>query len=210
MQPEGISAGRVAFNRVVTGALDGLEAGLFRRWLAIANACLGVLLGLAMLAPAFLFLGLDRLADPIYWAYQAVCHQWSFRSFFLFGPQVMYSSEEIVARFGSGELWTFVGSAEAGYKMAFCERNTAIAAAALAMGIFYTRYRSRLAPPKLRFYLVLLFPILVDGLTQLFGFRESTWELRVATGALAGAATVWLLYPYLEVIARWRLRDLGA
>jgi uncharacterized membrane protein len=38
----------------------------------------------------------------------------------------------------------------------------------------------------------------VDGFTQLFGWRQSDWFLRTATGALFGMASVWLAYPYIE------------
>jgi uncharacterized membrane protein len=149
-------------------------------------------------------LGYPQLAHPIYWLYQAVCHQWPFRTFFLFGPQPTYASDQIAALVGPDELWTLVGTPELGFKMAFCERDLAIVAAGLLMGLMYTRVRGRLAPPTILFYLALLLPIMMDGFTQLVGLRESTWEYRLATGAIAGAATVWLVFPYLDLLAsRW-------
>ena len=45
---------------------------------------------------------------------------------------------------------------------------------------------------------LLIAPMALDGFTQLFGFRESTWELRVVTGTLFGIASVWLIYPHLQ------------
>jgi uncharacterized membrane protein len=69
------------------------------------------------------------------------------------------------------------------------------------MGLLYVRVRRRLAPPRLLFYVGLLLPIIFDGITQLPGWRESIWEYRLSTGAIAGAATVWLLFPYLELRA---------
>ncbi len=47
----------------------------------------------------------------------------------------------------------------------------------------------------------------VDGFTQLVGWRESTVELRTLTGALFGAASVWLIYPRVDAVLE---RDLGA
>ena len=38
----------------------------------------------------------------------------------------------------------------------------------------------------------------LDGFTQLFGWRESSWELRVATGLLFGLASAWLVLPRLD------------
>jgi uncharacterized membrane protein len=41
-------------------------------------------------------------------------------------------------------------------------------------------------------------PLAVDGLTQLTGLRESTWELRVATGVLFSAGLGWYVLPHLD------------
>ena len=46
----------------------------------------------------------------------------------------------------------------------------------------------------------------IDGFTQLFGWRESTPELRTLTGALFGLASVWLIYPRIDAMFE---RDLG-
>jgi uncharacterized membrane protein len=47
-------------------------------------------------------------------------------------------------------------------------------------------------------YALMLVPIAVDGTTQLIGWRESTWLLRLLTGGLFGMATVALAYPYVQ------------
>jgi predicted membrane protein DUF2085 len=46
-------------------------------------------------------------------------------------------------------------------------------------------------------FAVVVSPIALGGLTQLVGWRESTWELRIATGLLFGIASGWCLYPRL-------------
>ena len=63
----------------------------FRRALRLALAvavglCVELLSGstLPFLAPLLLAAGFDAPANAIYAAYQTVCHQWAFRSFFLF------------------------------------------------------------------------------------------------------------------------------
>jgi predicted MFS family arabinose efflux permease len=38
----------------------------------------------------------------------------------------------------------------------------------------------------------------LDGFTQLFGWRESTWELRVVTGSLFALAVAWFVFPRLQ------------
>ena len=62
----------------------------------------------------------------------------------------------------------------------------------------YATRRGRVRSPSIWLYALLIAPMAVDGFTQLLGWRESTWELRVITGVLFGVATVWLLYPYIE------------
>ena len=56
------------------------------------------------------------------------------------------------------------------------------------------------SPPKLplKAYFVLALPMLIDGATQLVGLRESSWPLRLLTGALFGLGTIALAYPYVD------------
>ncbi len=73
----------------------------------------------------------------------------------------------------------------AGEPMAVCARCAGIAAG-LVLGAF--------APLRPRLWMLLpaTAPMAADGLTQLFGFRESTNTLRVATGLLlGGVAAAW-------------------
>lgn len=143
---------------------------LCRHWLSAANLSLLVFATLPMLAPILASLGADRFATLIFQLYSLTCHQMPSRSFFILDHQ-----------------------------MAYCERNTAIYLAMLVMGLAYIRLRRRnLRPLSWRWYLVLILPMALDGFTQLFGWRESTWELRVLTGGLFGVATIWLTFPYLQ------------
>lgn len=173
---------------------------LGRHWLAALNAGVAVFLALPLVAPLFLAAGLTSLALPIYAAYRGVCHQWAFRSFFVLGPQATYPPDQLAALVGADRMHGFLGSAELGYKMAFCERDAAIYAAVLLAGLAYGLVRRPGPPLGLGWYCVLITPMAIDGFTQLFGWRESTPELRVVTGALFGAASVWLVYPRLDVV----------
>ena len=92
----------------------------------------------------------------------------------------------------------FIGNPILGYKMAYCQRDTAMYTSMLLAGMVFGLVRRRLRPLPLSLYLVSLVPWAVDGLAQLFGFYESTWQLRTITGSLFGLATVWFAYPYLE------------
>jgi uncharacterized membrane protein len=178
-----------------------------RHWLITANLAVAVFVGLPFLAPVLLAAGFDGPANVIYAAYQLVCHQWASRSYFLFGPEPEYGPAALTALLGADAIYTFVGSPELGYKVAFCERDVAIYVSVLLGGLVYGRFREQLPELSLTGYALLIVPIAVDGFTQLFGWRESTVELRTVTGALFGAASVWLIYPRVDAVLE---RDLGS
>ena len=92
----------------------------------------------------------------------------------------------------------FIGNAEIGYKVAFCQRDLAIYGSILVAGLIYALIRNRIEPISLKWYALFLVPIAIDGLTQLLGWRESNWWLRTLTGVIFGAGSVWLAYPFLQ------------
>ena len=106
--------------------------------------------GLPFLAPVLLALGYAEPANAIYAAYAVVCHQWAFRSYFLFGPHLEYGPDTLGGLVGQGAMYGFVGSPELGYKVAFCERDVAIYLAVLLAGLAYGRYREPAAEPRHR------------------------------------------------------------
>jgi len=141
-----------------------------RHWLFAVNTFLVVFSTLPVLAPIFAAMGLESISNAIFVAYSLTCHQMPSRSYFIFGHQ-----------------------------MAYCERNTAIYFSMTLTGLVYARVRERgIRRLPWYWYLVLITPMAIDGFTQLFGWRESTWLLRGITGTLFGVATVWLAFPCLE------------
>lgn len=165
-----ISPRRQAFDRAVSAAVDRLVEFVLDHWLLLANTVNFLVLFGAVLVPYLRSIGWGWLATPLFASYRLICHQMPSRSYFLFGQQ-----------------------------MAMCQRNTAIYAALLLGGLLYAYLRTRgIAPLSLRVYAVAILPMALDGFTQLFGFRESTWELRTITGALFGLASVLLVYPHLD------------
>src|SRR6266699_7026724 len=58
-----------------------------RHWLPAVNAALAAFLAGGFAAPVFAAIGLRSAADSLYSTYHLTCHQWAFRSFFLFGSQ---------------------------------------------------------------------------------------------------------------------------
>ncbi len=197
----------------VSNAVNRLVGWLARHWLATFNAFVLLFMGLPFLAPVLAQAGLEGPAQLIYTVYAPTCHQLPERSFFLFGRQVVYHVHELEAVGALPEGTTllqrlalrFNGQPEVGYKVAICQRDIAIYGAIFVSGLLFGAFRRRLRQkdgkmPRLPLWLfgVLLIPILVDGGTQLLGFRESSWWLRLVTGGLFGSALVWLAYPYVE------------
>jgi uncharacterized membrane protein len=198
----------------VAGAVDRLSLALARHWLAIFNLMLAVFVGLAFLAPVLMQVGAPAAGRAIYWLYSLTCHQLPERSFFLFGPQATYRLEELEAlgALPAGlsvfqrQALHFPGSPQMGYKVALCQRDVAVWGSMLVAGVLFALvrgwlWRRRVASlPRLPLwaYALCLVPLAIDGGTQLVGWRESTWQLRLVTGGLFGAATVWLAYPYVQ------------
>ena len=167
-----ISPRRRAFDLAVQkAALAALPWGA-KHWLLFVNSVSFVVLILpTLVAPAFLALGWIAPAQVIFAVYSTICHQMPSRSFFVFGEQ-----------------------------MAFCQRQFAIHAAFFLFGMVYILFRRRLKSLPTWLAVVYSIPIAVDGFTQLFGWRESTWELRLVTGGLFGLTVVWYVFPHLEVL----------
>lgn len=151
--------------------LDWLIYGFSRHWLGISASVLALFVALPVLAPIFMAVGLTAPAQLIYTIYSLVCHQAPSRSFFIFGHQ-----------------------------MAFCQRDLAIYASLLVGMLAFGLVRGRLRPLPWPIYVVIILPMLVDGITQAIGLRTSTWQLRVITGVLFSVGSAWLGLPYLENI----------
>ena len=189
--------------------IDRLVYGLARHWLALFNVLVGLFLALPIAAPMLMAAGAETPARLIYLAYMPACHQLPERSFFLFGEKPIYTIGELEARGMSSGLSVFqrrrfLGNERTGYKIAFCERDTAIYGSILLAGLAYGLLRrlGRIRPLPLKWYVLFLIPLGVDGLTQLVGLRQSTWWLRMLTGGLFGAASVWLAYPRVDKAMR--------
>jgi uncharacterized membrane protein len=93
-----------------------------------------------------------------------------------------------------------IGNEAVGWKVGFCQRDVALYGSLFLAGLVYGLVRPRWKGWKMpvRYYLLFLVPIGVDGLLQLFGVYESTWVLRTVTGAILGVGSVLFAYPYLE------------
>ena len=186
-----------------TEVANGLVVWIARHWLLLLNVAWAVYVLTPFMAPIFMQLGWYAPARLIYAIYSVFCHQLPDHSYFLYGPDAAPLGPALAtAGLPQGlDLFTqrkFIGNDLIGYKVALCQRDVAIYGSVLAAGLLYGLVRDRVRPLSLKVYAILLIPIAVDGLTQMFGLRESNWWLRSVTGAIFGFASVWLAYPYVD------------
>lgn len=112
------------------------------------------------------------VAKFLYIAFRPTCHQLSSRCFFIWG-----------------------------HKMAVCSRCTGIWFSSMLAGYIATilLYFNRIKGIKLKWFIIALIPLVLDGGSQVIGLRESNNILRLITGIIAGIATVWMTYPSIWV-----------
>ena len=65
-------------------------------------------------------------------------------------------------------------------------------------GLAFVLSKKRLRGIPWWVWLLCTLPMAYDGLTQLFGLRESTWELRLITGGLFGLSTILFVLPLMQ------------
>lgn len=204
---------------------DGVTLWFSKHYLFVFNLFVFVYVGIPFLAPIFMKHDLIKPAKIIYKTYSYVCHQLSYRSFFLFGIQPFYpkqaagmdewiSYSEISGLSEDNfqnSLYAsqqFVGNELAGYKVALCQRDVSTYIGILLFGILFASTGRRLHPLHWLLWIGLgLIPIGIDGITQLISqspfniipYRESTPYFRVVTGGLFGFMTAWFGYPMVEI-----------
>ena len=181
---------RVKRGKKISGA-DKILAWISNHYLAILNVVMFLYVGLPFLAPTLMKSGATAPARVLYTIYSPLCHQFGFRSFFLYGEQPYYPLKEAgvnVVDFESATGITglhnpndysrlqarrYVGDETVGYKVALCERDVAIYAAILLFGLLYSLTGRRF--PQLHWTLWILLglgPIGLDGFSQLFAQFE--------------------------------------
>ncbi len=169
-----------------------------RHWLLLFNTALGVLAFLPILPPMLMASGHDRVGRFLYAFLGLTCHQLPERSFFLFGPRLVYTLQQLEHLLGPDVPLRFIGDATTGFKVAVCERDTAMYLAMFVGGMVFALIRHRLRPLSWKGFLVLCAPMAADGLGQLVSLWESTPWSRVVTGSLFGIACIWLVCPHVE------------
>jgi uncharacterized membrane protein len=178
---------------------DRVSFWITRHFLAMLNLFVFLYVGLPFLAPVLMKAGLQAPARAIYSIYSPLCHQFAFRSFFLFGEQPYYPLSEahvsgaITFEQATGihgaenpadvsrlQARAFTGTPALGYKVALCERDVAIYGGILLFGLIFALSGRRI--PALHWALWLLLglgPIGLDGFSQLFSQFNWPWLMAI-------------------------------
>jgi len=211
--------------------VDRFSCWFSRHYMAVINLLLFLYVGLPFLAPVFMEFGWTPAAEAINKIYQPLCHQWGFRSWYLFGEQAFYPHEaagmEGLVTFEQATGITdandplrvaarqYTGDSEVGYKVPLCERDVAIWGSILLFGLVFALTGRRIPSLHwLAWFLIGLVPVGLDGFSQIISqmpvesiqsvlpYRESTPLLRTLTGFLFGFSTAWFGFPVLEEAMR--------
>lgn len=171
-----------------------------RHWLLTFNGFWGAFVGLPFLAPILMAAGLTLPARVIYTLYSFLCHQLPERSWFLFGPQISYTQEQIATAWGvtvagiSNEMIRrqFIGAPELGWKIAWSDRMVAMYGSIFLFGLLYALLREWGIRPKgfsWKWLLLLILPMALDGTTHLINdvlrldFRDvNLWAVGITGG----------------------------
>jgi len=163
---------------------------------------------LFLIAPTyFAIAGQRNVADALYASHVPFCHQMPERSLCIFSKGGSYWVGDCVPKNAevqysglnqySNRYHVILSNGAIGYEFGEDARNTAIYFGLLFGGLLFplTRNASSDKLPRLRWLLLALIPIALDGTTQLAGLRESTNILRILTGGITGIALSFYLIP---------------
>ena len=163
------SPGRQTLDRVMNNIGQFVGNFLIQYWATIITGVLGILVFAALSVPFLSYFGLDAISKQIFFALHMVCAQIPSHSFYIFGHQ-----------------------------LGMCARNFSIYASMFVGSLIFVLSTKRIPGIPWWLWILMILPMAIDGTTQMFGLRESTWELRVLTGTLFGLGNVWFALPLIQ------------
>jgi uncharacterized membrane protein len=182
---------------VVTCGIERVVSTSLSHWLALVLISLLIFVTLPFFAPIAMAAGWTGLGEWIYWIYSPFCHQLPQRSWFLFGPKLTYTLDEISQVYPHMDIWHlryFYGTSEMGWKVAWSDRMISWYSMIPILGLAYALLRHLGKPPRpmsFRLFLWLLLPLVLDGGTHLLsdlftwgegnGFRDTNIWLAILT-----------------------------
>jgi uncharacterized membrane protein len=176
--------------------VDRIALFIVKHWLGLFLLIYGIWVWAPFLAPIFMENGLTSAGNSLYFIYSLFCHQLPERSFFFFGPQAMYSLEQI------GQVWStenqlilrqFVGNPEMGWKMAWSDRMISTYGGIWIGAVLWAIFGKRVGRLSLVVWLLVgVLPLALDGFSHFLndivagssglGFRDTNEWLAVLTG----------------------------
>src|SRR5437879_4318985 len=142
---------------------------LLKHWATMLTLVLGLLVVTALAIPFLSYFGLDVIAKPLLFSLHYVCAQIPSHSFYIFGHQ-----------------------------LGLCARNLSIYSSMFLGSLIFVLSKKRLPGIPWWLWILMILPMALDGITQMFGLRESTWVLRVITGTLFGLGNIWFVLPFIQ------------
>lgn len=142
---------------------------LLLHWATIAMMILGLLVLSAIAVPFLSYFGFDQFSKSIFFSLHYVCAQIPSHSFFILGHQ-----------------------------LGLCARNFSIYISMFLTSVVFVLSKKRLPGIPWWVWILMILPMALDGTTQMFGLRESTWQLRMLTGTLFGVGSIWFVLPFMQ------------
>jgi uncharacterized membrane protein len=142
---------------------------LLKYWDSIIMLFLGVLVVSALAVPFLSYFGFDSFSKSVFFSLHYVCAQIPSHSFYILGHQ-----------------------------LGMCARNFSIYTSMFLTSILFVLSKKRLPGIPWWVWVLMILPMALDGTTQMFGLRESTWQLRLLTGTLFGVGSIWFLLPFMQ------------
>ncbi len=156
-------------SRKLNTAANWLGDFLLAYWGHIAMIVLGLLVLSAIAVPFLSYFGFDSLSKSIFFSLHYVCAQIPSHSFYIFGHQ-----------------------------LGLCARNFSIYTSMFLTSVVFVLSKKRLPGIPWWVWILMILPMALDGTTQMFGLRESTWQLRMITGTLFGVGSIWFVLPFMQ------------
>ena len=165
----GITLTSPATKQAFERTIQMLGEFLLRYWAHIVTVVLGSIIAIAIAIPFLSYFGLDAIAKPLFFSLHFICAQIPSHSFYIFGHQ-----------------------------LGLCERNLSIYGSMFLGSLIFVLSKRRMPGLPWWLWILLMLPMAWDGVTQMFGWRESTMELRVLTGTIFGLANIWFVLPLIQ------------
>ena len=163
------ATGRQKLDRVMNNIGQVVGNFLIHYWAIMITCALSILVFAALSVPFLSYFGLDGISKQIFFTLHLVCAQIPSHSFYIFGHQ-----------------------------LGMCARNFSIYTSMFIGSLIFVLSNKRIPGIPWWVWVLMILPMAIDGTTQMFGLRESTWELRVLTGTLFGLGNVWFALPLIQ------------